>query len=131
VEFVAIVERRLLNWHVCIPVLVSGASVPDLDDVESCATAVVTAATGLVPDDVQISVHRAVQSDTVVRISPMDVEIRHSDGTWRVAQHIGVVRPRDGSWKPLVRYVADGATWERAVHVSRFRRPTPDVAAVS
>jgi hypothetical protein len=130
VHFVAIVERRLLDWYIYIPVLGSGGSATELTAVQTCATALATAATGLAPADLQISVHRVLQADTLLPVAPMDVQIQHTDGTWRAAQHIGWVRPRDGGWNPLVCYVADGTTWERAVHPSRFRQPAPDVSAV-
>lgn len=128
-EFVAIVERRLLEWHVYLPLLATGGPVPAPNDVQSYATALVTAATGRAPADVQITVQLAVQADTVLRTSPTDVETRHQDGTWRVAQHVGWLRQRDGSWKPLVCYTADGVTWQRAVHAAHLRPRDAEVPA--
>jgi hypothetical protein len=122
VQFVAIVERRLMQWYVYIPALASGGSVPELDDVQAFANALVTAATSLSPGDVQISVHVARTTDTLLPTSPTDVEVRHNDGIWRTAQHKGWLRQRDGSWEPLISYPAHGVVWERVVHASCFRK---------
>jgi len=98
--------------------------------VHASATALVTAATGMPPRDVQIAVHLAVVGDTVLPAPPTDVEVRHTDGSWRRAEHPGWIRRQDGSWRPLVRYAADGARWERAVHASCLRQLDPDAVAV-
>lgn len=129
-QFVAIVERHLLQWSVYLPDLAVGGPVPEPNDVHASAVALVTAATGVPPRDVQVAVHLAVVGDTVLPAPPTDVEVRHTDGSWRGAEHVGWIRRRDGSWRPLVRYAADGATWERAVHASCLRRPEPDAVAV-
>ena len=121
-KFVAIVERRLLQWYVQIPALASGGSVPESHDVQAFATTLVTAATSLSPEDVQISLQVARATDTLLRTSPTDVEIRHNDGIWRPAQQKGWLRQRDGSWEPLISYPAHGVVWERVVHPSRFRK---------
>lgn len=129
-QFVAIVERHLLQWSVYLPDLAVGGPVPEPNDVHASATALVTAATGVPPQDVQIAVHLAVVGDTVLSAPPTDVEVRHTDGSWREAEHIGWIRRRDGSWRPLVRYAADGARWERAVHASCLRQLDPDLVTV-
>lgn len=121
-QFVAIVERRSTQWYVSIPALASGGSVPEPDDVQRCATALVTAATSLSPEDVQISFHSARATDTLLPTSPAAVEIRHNDGMWRAAEHKGWLRQWDGSWKPLISYAAHGAVWERVVDASCFRK---------
>lgn len=125
-QFVAIVERRLMQWYVYIPALASGGSVPEPNDVQAFTTALVTAATSLSPGDVQLSLHLARTTDTLLPTSPTEVEIRHNDGIWRAAQHKGWLRQRDGSWKPLISYPARGAVWERVVHASCFREATSE-----
>ena len=129
-QFAAIVERHLLHWYVYLPALDVGGPVPAPDDVHASAVALVTAAEDVPPQDVQIAVHVAVAADTVLQAPPTDVEVRHTDGAWRTARHVGWVRRRDGSWKSLVRYLADGAAWERAVPASCVRRLDSDAAAV-
>ena len=129
-QFVVIVERHLLQWSVYLPDLSVGSPVPEPNDVHASAAALVTAATGVPAQDVHIAVHLAVFGDTVLPAPPTDVEVRHTDGSWRGAEHVGWIRRRDGSWRPLVRYAADGARWERAVHASCLRRLDPDAAAV-
>ena len=129
-QFVAIVERRPMHWYVDIPALASGGAVPEPNDVQAFATALVTAATSLPPGDVQIALHAARTTDTLLPISPTEVEIRHTDGIWRAAHHKGWLRQRDGSWKPLISYPAHGAVWERVVDSSCFRMANLRVAAV-
>ena len=129
-QFVAIVERRLMQWYVYIPALGSGGSVPGPNDVQAFATALVTAATSLLPGDIQISLHSARTTDMLLPTSPTEVEVRHKDGIWRAAKHKGWLRQRDGSWKPLISYPAHGAVWERVVDASCFRRASLKVAAV-
>jgi hypothetical protein len=126
VQFVAIVERRLMHWFVYIPAFASSGSVPEPNDVQAFATALVTAATRLFPGDVQISLQVARTTDMLLPTSPTEVEVRHIDGIWRAAQHKGWLRQRDGSWKPLICYLAHGAVWERVVHASCYREATPD-----
>lgn len=128
VHFVAIVERRLMQWYVSIPALACSGPVPEPDDAQACATALVTAATSLSPGDVQISFQSARATDTLLPTSPTDVKVRHTDGVWRAAQQKGWLRQRDGSWKPLVSYPAHGTVWERVVDASCFRKAGVKVA---
>ena len=128
-QYVAIVERRLLGWYIYLPALGTEGSVPQPNDVHASAHALAAAATGLSPSEVQVSLHLSVQSNTVLPAPPMDVEVQHTDGTWRAAQQSGWVRQPDRSWRALVDYPADGATWKRAIHTSRLRQPQAAISA--
>ncbi|HYO36830.1 MAG TPA: hypothetical protein VER97_12190 [Geodermatophilus sp.] len=129
-HFMAIVEHRLPQRYVYIPVLATGGPVPEpSDDVEACPAALVAAATGLFPADVQVSLSHVAWSNTLLPVPPTEVDVRHR-GVWQVAQHTGWLRQRDGSWWPLVTYEADGAVWTRAVRATHVRRLGAGVAAV-
>lgn len=129
-EFAAIVEQRTTHWYVHIPALSTGGALPHRDNARACAIALVAAATGVPPGDPQVSLHNAAPGQTLLPTSPTDVDVRHDDGVWRTAQHTGWLRQWHGSWRPLVSYAADGVTWTRAVHISRFRPPEIDTPAV-
>ncbi len=129
-EFVAIVERSLTDWHVDIPALAIGGPVPEPYDVQAFAVALVAAATGLPAAGVEVSLYSTVRGHDLLPTRPTEVEGRHNDGFWRTAEHTGWLRQRDGSWRALVSYAADGAVWRRAVHVSSFRQPDVEVPAV-
>src|SRR5688572_11706315 len=60
VEFVAIVERSLTDWHVDIPALAIGGPVPEPYDVQAFAVALVAAATGLPAAGVEVSLYSTV-----------------------------------------------------------------------
>jgi hypothetical protein len=130
VQFVAIVEQRLMHRHVYIPALGVGGPVPELDDVHASAVALAAAATGLPAADLEVSLCTAVPRDTVLPASPSDVEVRHRDGIWHTAQHTGWLRQWGGSWWPLVSYAAEGAMWTRAVRASCVRQFDADVPAI-
>jgi hypothetical protein len=128
-QFTAIVERRLLQWYLYLPTLGTEGPVSDPNDVQASADALAAAATGLSPADVQVSLHLSVQSNTVLPAPPTDAEVQHTDGSWRAAQQTGWVRLSDTSWRVLVGYVAEGATWKHAIHTSRLRHPQAAIPA--
>jgi len=130
VHVVAILEKRVLHWYVYLPTLGCGSAVPEPGGAQATAVTLVSAVTGLPEADVLVSLRHTHVADTLLPTPPSDVEVRHSDGTWRAARHVGWLRPRDGSWKPLVAYTADGAQWERAVHASHFREPARESAEI-
>lgn len=128
-EFDAILEKRLMHWYVYVPSLADGCPVPERTGAEAAAAALITAATGLHLTDLHVSLHVADGNNTIVQNSPTDVDIRHHDGNWCSAEHLGWLRTWDGAWKALVSYSAEGALWERAVHASCFRQPDQRVPA--
>lgn len=121
-QVVAILEKRPMHWYVYIPAVGCGSPLPERIDAEAAATALIVAATGVPAADVHISLQLAGQADTLLPSPRTDVEVRHKEGTWRSAQHLGWLRLWDGSWRPLVSYAAEGVMWERAVHPSCFRQ---------
>ncbi len=129
-DFVAILERRPLHKFVCIPMIDTGAALPEREDPQAFATALVARTLDVPVAEVQVSLHQALVGQTLVTTPTRDVEVLHDDGSWRPAQQSGWLKQWHGAWGPLVAYTADGIAWTRAVHSSRMRRPATGAPAL-
>lgn len=122
-HFTALLDMRPMHWYVYVPALGCGAALTDREDAEATAAALITAATGLPPADLTITLRVARGAAMVVQEKHTEVDVRHRDGAWYTAEHLGWLRSGDGAWQALVSYSAEGVLWERAMPTSRFRHP--------
>jgi hypothetical protein len=120
-EYVAIVRRRAVDWHLWVPAVGLGAPLWRPAEATRLAVQLVRLSTGREPPESAVGVLTAGPEDLYLPAGHTEVEARHTDGRWYQGKLAGWVRESNDSWQAVVCYPVAGVLWERILAAGRWR----------